>query len=575
MADQIQKCHFIKRILHLMRLLEEKHLELDEISNGNWPFGHLSPEEQQEIRAALEHISFMEEIPGGFFIYYADGDERLIYANQGVLRMFQCDTLKELRELTGNSFKGIVYSEDLDAVEDSIRKQITASQYELDYVEYRIRRKDGTLRWVEDYGHFIHGETTGEDIFYVFLGDPTEERSQQQVQQKRMLTEALEKADLAVKAKNAFLSQISHEMRTPLNAVFGFTTLAKSSLHDTAAAAEYLDQIEIASRQLLDMITQALDVSTLSNASISSQEEECDLQDMLQEIYDFLLPQAQEKAISFSLDCKEITHPVVYTNPKRLRQLILNLANNAVTYTDAGGNVEVVLAEDKALPDCHAVYRLEVRDTGIGIGEEFLDQVFDPFTREKTSTLSGVRGIGLGLTIAKSIVDQMAGTISVKTAVNEGSTFTVMLPFRVQPDASTDGRAAPSLRILLAEDNEINREIETELLGRMGFIVHPVADGKEAYDRIEKASAGDFDLMIIDLQMPVMDGWEVAAAIRKLPDPSLARIPIIALSANVRIQDRRRSLESGIDVHLPKPMDLTVLLETIEKITNTPVARPL
>ena len=525
----------------------------------------------QDILAAFGSIRFLDEIPGGFFIYYAGGDEQIIYANQGILRMFQCSTLKEFRELTGNSFKGLVYSEDLDAVEDSIRKQIAVNQHDPDYAEYRIRRKDGSIRWVQNHGHFVHRESAG-DVFYVFLGDPTDEKSQKQMRQKRILTEALDKADLAVKAKNDFLSHISHEMRTPLNAIFGFTTLAKTSLNDANMAAEYLDQVETASRQLLDMITQALDVSALSSAAGSAQEE-CDLRGMLQEVYDFLLPQAKEKSIAFSLDCKRITHRGIYTNPKRLKQLILNLSNNAITYTNPGGSVDIILTEEKTLPDHHSLYHFEVKDTGIGIGEEFLERVFDPFSREKSSTLSGIHGIGLGLTIAKNIAGMLGGTISVKTAVNKGSTFTVSLPFRVQPLPDVSGNKQPTgllpnLRILLAEDNDINREIETELLERMGFLVDPVADGREALDRVEQAFPGDYDLIIMDLQMPIMDGWQVSAVIRKLSDPVLARIPIIALSANVGIRDRRRSLESGINVHLSKPMDLNVLLETIETITG-------
>lgn len=573
MTDQSHKQHFIDRIMHLLCLLEEAHIEADQVIEADWLAGRWPAEDAKELQAALESLRFMDEIPGGFFIYYAGGDERIIYANQGMLRIFQCKTLREFRELTGNSFKGLVHPDDLDAVENSIRRQIAVNQYDLDYVEYRIRRKDGSIRWVEDYGHFVHRESIG-DIFYVFVGDPTDERSQEQMRQKRLLTEALEKADLAVRAKNAFLSQISHEMRTPLNAIFGFTTLAKTSLRNPNAAAEYLDQVEVASHQLLDMITQALDVSTLSTAAGAAQEE-CDLVDTVQEVYDFLLPQAREKSIVFSLDRSRVTHRVVYTEQPRLKQLILNLANNALTYTNAGGRVDIVLAEEKSLPDCHAVYQLEVRDTGIGIKEEFLGRVFDPFTRETTSTLSGIRGIGLGLTIVKSIVDLLEGTIDVKTAVGQGSTFTVTLPFRVQPLPDVSGRQIPvpqpSLRILLAEDNEINREIETELLERMGFIVVPVADGRQALDKVTHASPGDYDLLILDLQMPEMNGWQVSAAIRKLPDPTLAHIPIIALSANVGIRDRRQSLESGIDVHLAKPMDLNVLLETIEKITRKPI----
>ena len=567
MADQSYKHRFLERILHLLAKLEASGLEVSQVPEDSWPFLPLTPEEEPEFRAAWECLRFMDDIPGGFFLYHADGDEELIYANQGVLRMFRCDTLKQLRELTGNSFKGIVYADDLEAVEDSIRRQIAASQYDLDYVEYRIRCRDGSIRWVEDYGHFVRGGPAG-DIFYVFLGDPTDERSQQQMQQKRTLMDALEKADLAVKAKNTFLSQISHEMRTTLNAVFGFITLAKFNLTDTGAAKGYLEQAETASHQLLDMITQALDVSALDTAA-GSAEEECDLRDTLQEVYDFLLPQAQEKSIAFSLDCGGITHRGVYTVRKQLRQLVLNLANNAITYTKPGGRVDIVLTEEETLPDSISVFRLEVRDTGVGIREEFVEQAFEPFSRAATSTLSGVRGIGLGLTIAKSIVEILKGTISVSSAVNEGSTFTVTVPFRVQPlpDVS-GGRPSPSLRILLAEDNDINREIETELLQRMGFVVDPVADGNAALAKMQHASPCDYNLVVMDIQMPGMNGWEVASAIRKLPDPVVARIPIIALSANVRFTDRRRSLDSGIDVHLPKPMDPPVLLETIEKITK-------
>lgn len=236
----------------------------------------------------------------------------------------------------------------------------------------------------------------------------------------------------------------------------------------------------------------------------------------------------------------------------------------------------MVLTEEKPLSDSHIVYRLEVRDTGVGISDEFLEKVFEPFSREQVSTLSGIRGIGLGLTIAKSIVDMLNGSIQVKTSVGEGTTFIVLLPFRVQLAAGATVKKAPQprpkLRILLAEDNDINREIETELLERIGFVVDPAADGLAAWEKAQKASPGDYDLVILDLQMPLMDGWEVAAAIRGLPDPTMARIPIVALSANSQLDDQRRSLESGFDTHLPKPLDLNVLLETIGRLTKKPLS---
>ncbi len=569
MENQNGTLRFVERILHLSRMLEKKHLDIDQFFEGNLPSEQFSAEEKRELQIAMEFITFTDKIPGGFFIYYADESEQLIYANRWALRMFLCDTMREFRELTGNSFKGIVYPEDLEMVEESIRRQILLNQDNFDYVEYRIRRKDGSIHWVDDYGQLIHCGSAG-DVFYVFLGDPSDKRLElqmQQVQQMQALTDALEKADLAVKAKNAFLSQISHEMRTPLNAIFGFTTLAQLSLHEPDVISDYLNQIEAASHQLFNMITQALDISALSGA-VSSTENECDLCETLQDIYDFLRPQAQEKGLSFSLTFEKIIHPNVYTVPDRLRQMILNLVNNALTYTRPGGAVEITLIEERALPDNLSVYRLEVRDTGIGIEKSFLYRIFEPFSRENTSTFSGVQGFGLGLTIVKSIVDLLGGSISVKSAVNEGSTFTVTLPFQILPDMAAQETAVPPLHILLVEDNELNREIETELLERQGFIVDAVEEGRVAFDKIQSASPDDYALILMDLQMPGMNGWEVASAIRRLPDPALAHIPIIALSANIQFEDRRRSLESGIDVHLPKPMDFSLLLETIKKITK-------
>lgn len=262
-------------------------------------------------------------------------------------------------------------------------------------------------------------------------------------------------------------------------------------------------------------------------------------------------------------------HSGIYGDEEKLRQLATCLTNNAVTYTKPGGRVQVKLMERELLPGQYAVYQLEVADTGIGISQEFLSRIFEPFSRERNTTHSGVHGIGLGMSIAKSIVDKMGGTIDVRSEVGEGSVFTATLDFRIQPDhthsAAEGGDAARRpRRILLVEDNEINREIETELLENMGFIIDSAEDGKVALEKVEQAAPGDYDLIIMDLQMPVMDGWQSSAAIRRLPDPALARIPIIALSANSMDNDRRKSRESGIDVHLAKPLNLPELLDAIE-----------
>lgn len=526
---------------------------------------------------ASAFVEFMNEMPGGFLIYRAGGEEQILYANRALLRIFQCADMDEFRAHTNNSFRGLVHPDDLDEVEESIREQISASQYDLDYVEYRIRRRDGAIRWIEDYGHFVRSKAVG-DIFYVFLGDATEKRARSLKEkatlvseQQGLLADALAKANLAITSKNTFLSNMSHDMRTPLHAIFGFTSLARLNVNDPKEAAHYLDRVENASRQLLEMIDKVLEVSSLPD-SANARETECDLRDTLKDVYDFLRPQAQEKDIAFTLDTSGLRNAAVYADQDKLHQFVLYLANNAVTYTDPGGHVSITIDEVRSLPRNYAVYRIIVADNGIGISPEFVEKIYEPFSREKNTTLSGVHGIGLGLTIAKNIVDMMGGTLDVRSELGVGSIFTATITLRLQIQYDSirkaPAAAGTAQRILLAEDNDINREIEMELLQRMGFVIDPVENGQEALEKITYAVPGYYDLILMDLQMPVMDGWTAAKAIRALPNPVLAGIPIVALSANMLESDQQRSKESGINAHLLKPMDLALLLQTIEDLTG-------
>ena len=538
--------------------------------------GGLSPEQELSGEAA-SFIRFMEDLPGGFLIRRADPDGKLLYANGVLLRMFGCSSMDELMAYTGGSFRGLIHPDDLAEVEKSIQAQVFASQYRLYDAEYRVRRRDGTVRWVEAHGHFVHSGAAG-DVFYVFLGDATDkwERSLKEKadlvsRQEELLAEALAKANVAISSKNAFLSNMSHDMHTPLHAILGFTSLARLNLDNREETLDCLDRVETAGRQLLEMIDKVLEASSLSDAA-GAEQVECDLRDALQKVYEFLQPQAQEKNIAFTLSGDRLRHRMVFADQEKLHQLLLYLANNAVTYTDPGGHVSITAEEVQELPHDYAVYRFIVADDGIGISPEFVEKIFEPFSREKNSTLSGVHGIGLGLTIAKDIVEMMGGILDVSSEVGKGSTFTVSLTLRVQTKpVGTDGTPASDSgiqRLLLAEDNDINREIEEELLTHMGFAVDSVENGKEALEKVTYAPPGYYNLVIMDLQMPVMDGWEAAMAIRALPDPARAGIPIVALSANVTDTDRQRSRDSGINAHLIKPLDLALLLETIEALTD-------
>ena len=729
--------HLMGHIVELLDALQANHMEIGQAGAAE-ALGALLAEPL--MLAAWENLRFMEEMPGGVLIYYADGGEELVYANRAVLRIFQCDTMADLRAMTGNTFRSLVYAEDVERVEKSIQEQVAGSRYDQDYVEYRVRRRDGELRWIEDYGHFVRGYP-GRDIFYVFLNDATDkwnqrlmerallisekqEREQQlrslteaydrersqinqeylrrlevieglsanyetilygeldfdrvrpyrlssrtrglfqeeelrslrgfvqeyvaswvypedresvaaalkpeairrrmaesncfylnfraledgeleylqmlvvdvdperrgirvvmasrrmdeevhrELEQKRMLAEALEKVNQAMAAKDTFLSNMSHDMRTPMNAIFGFAALARKNLQDPETARSYIDRMESSARQLMGMIERVLEISAAVSGDSHTQEEACDLCEIVREVYDFMAPQAEEKRIDFTLDCSGVHHSGIYGDQEKLGQLVMYLTNNAVTYTGPGGRVRVRLTEEELMAGQYAAYSLEVSDTGIGISQEFLTRIFDPFTRERNTTQSGVHGIGLGMSIAKNIVDKMGGTIDVHSEEGKGSVFTAVLSFRIQPEASREdtGRKTPAARqrkILLVEDNEINQEIATELLQEKGFAIDTAEDGSIAVEKLRAARPGDYDVVLMDIQMPVMNGWEAARAIRQLPDPAVAKIPIIALSANVFESDLRRSAESGMNAHLAKPMDAAEVCKVIEGLLQS------
>ena len=523
--------------------------------------------DSQNIRTVYEVIKFMDEMPGGFLIYRANEAEDIVYANKALLRIFQCSTLKEFREMTGNSFRGLVYLEDLDEIEESIKEQIAASQYDLDYVEYRIVRRDGEIRWIEDYGHFIRSETVG-DIFYVFLGDATEKRSRQ----LQILERALNNANLAIQAKNKFLSNMSHDIRTPLNAITGFTSLAKNHIDNRDEVQRYLDKIGEASGQLLDLVDKVLEISWTETKDVHVEEAECNLCEILQSVERALSPRFSGKKITFETDLTGVKHLDVYSDRDKLRQIVQYLAGNAVEYTGKGGRVRVAVVEGEQLANDYAVYRLVVSDNGIGISKEFQEHVFEPFERENNTTFSGIYGTGLGLAITRNIVKIMGGTIEVDSAIGKGSTFTVTIRLRIQETQLVSAVSPEDVavclnsgKILLVEDNEINVEIETEILEKAGFCIEIAENGSIAVEKVKKSEPGDYALVLMDIQMPVMDGREAAEAIRGLGNPELAHIPIIALSADAFENDRRLSLESGMDEHLTKPMDIDEVVGAMAK----------
>jgi len=668
-----------------------------------------------------------EGMPGGFFIYHAGGNEELIFINSAVLRIFGCKTEEEFVELTGFTFKGMVYSEDLEEVESSIVQQIENSIYDLDYVEYRIVQKDGSVRWIEDYGHFMHTEIYG-DIFYVFIEDATDrlkkrmmeleeindelrntyaresqykkailydadiflevnltkneflsasmqmldgqvqdlfgytgmpafvkyseyveflkdkiepsERDEfsyffdcdrlircyaegeleqthdswiidslgrrrlchfifllgkneytddvitlsitkdvtEQIERQNLLKSALQQAQNANIARNSFLFNMSHDIRTPLNAIIGYTDLAKNHKSEPDKIEYYMDKIRMSSEQLLAIVNASLEITRMESGKAKLIESVCLLGELLSEVEKRVRPQAELKSIEFVTDQSEIRHFAVIADYMRIQEILSQLLDNAVKYTNPGGRITLSVIETDMKLKNYSKYQFIVEDNGRGISEDFKKELFDPFMRENNTTKSGVLGAGLGLAVAKNLVDMMEGSIEVESEVGCGSRFTVSLLLKISEEHTADGPSTPvhilnaddlkGKRILLAEDNEINCEIAQELLEGHGYIVETAKDGSVALEKIKNSEPGYYSLILMDIQMPVMDGYAATEAIRKLENRELAQIPIIALSANAFIEDYKKSFECGMNGHFPKPINMDGLQEMIRNVLS-------
>lgn len=687
----------------------------------------------RESLTARQIKRFTDEMPGGFFIY-RDDNSQILYANRALFQIFGCETEEEFRALTGGTFQGMVHPEEVEDVEASIREQIAQNSFDLDYVEYRIIRKDGSLCWVEDFGHFIRTETMG-GVFYVFLADVTEryrrrvaeraaileekrqkerelqeqadqtldfleqmndelvrrlelieglsadyetvfhadlaadviqpyrvsgregfqfgrdlqvrpftgfaecyaarwvhpedrERFRREVspayiqealkrqksyhinyrvlhqgepeyvqafivnvspdegatqimfacrtvdeevrrerERSAILEEALAQAKLAGEVRNTFLSNISHDMRTPMNAIVGFTALAKRHLTDPRQLEKDLKRIEDSSAQLLSLMNNVLELSWLESGRIHIEETACSLPELAREVWEEVLPQAKQRGVELSLGALETEHPRVWCDRQKLRQSLERLALGAVRRTSCGGRVELSLRERSATR-AYGAYHFTAECSSVAL--PLSDQIFSAFSRQEITAAADAEGADLGLPIAKHVMELMGGTMEAKNLPGGGGRLTASLNLRLQEEAEGCGAAPPAgeRRVLVVEDNELNREIVSELLEDAGFLVESAGNGAEAVEKVKSSCPGYYALVLMDLRMPVMDGHSAARAIRALEDPGLANVPIVALSANTFDEDRKQSAESGMNAHLAKPLDIDRLLEVIAGITG-------
>ncbi len=388
-------------------------------------------------------------------------------------------------------------------------------------------------------------------------------------------------AEESSRAKSLFLSSMSHDIRTPMNAIMGFTSLAMKNAEDPKRTRDYLAKILSSGDHLLALINDVLEMSRIESGKIHLEESPCSLLKILDELYCIIHGQAESQQLELSMDASGITDPFVYCDRLRLNQVFLNLLGNAVKFTPPGGRIFVQIEQAAHTADGYGTYTIRVRDTGIGMSPEFARKVFTPFERERTSTVSGIQGTGLGMSITKNIIDLMGGTIQVVTAPGEGTEFIIHLRLRLQEEQTeSDPQAAPwetaepdedlpdftGRHILLVEDNDLNREIAQEILSEAGFQVDEAENGSIALEKLHAAAPGYYDLILMDIQMPVMDGHEAARTIRALKDPALAATPIIAMTANAFEEDRQAALKAGMDHHLPKPLDVEQLFCLLSEI---------
>ncbi len=807
-------------------------------------------------------LSIIEEIgghmPGGFFIYQAKEPENLIYANKPVFDIFGCADLEEFRALTGFTFRGMVYPDDYDSISASILQQIDSSEDHLDYAEYRITRKDGSIRWVDDYGHYCETKTYG-GIYVVFISDITEKRERREedkavrdavistltnsyntvwlindvvtescslyhtdmdavhaeairnalsharytdtkteyvatmvaeedqarmqeeiglpyilkqfetrdrfsvnfiralengsrhyridfgkvlmpggrfgvmmgfkdvdeaVRHGRAMKQALEDArkaeeeyrQAAVKhitygkvaqalagdyfsiyivdpdtdefveysatkdfdelgvekagedffnvsrrnmdrlifsgdkerffgtfykekvmsilerdgsftmkyrlmfgdtpiwvsmkatlledqdgrhliigtnnidaqmkreleyqqhvteartsARNDFLANMSHDIRTPMNAIVGYTNIAKSNMNDPETVTNALEKIGSSSHYLLSLINDILDISKIESGKMQVNLGPCDLGAIFRRIEDITALQARNKSLIITYQHESVRHCMVNADELRIEQVLVNIVSNAIKYTPAGKTVDLIAEEEHAEGNRYR-YRFIVRDTGIGISEDYLPHIFESFTREEKTTVNHIQGTGLGLAITAKVVELMGGTISVRSKVGEGSEFKVELELEAldgeheDQEAENDTFDLSGCRVLLVEDNEINAEIASMILSQYGMEVDRASNGQLGVEQVQKHAPGYYDAVLMDIQMPVMNGYEAAKAIRALDGAYYRTLPIVAMSANAYDEDVQNCLAAGMNAHLAKPFQPEALARLLHRV---------
>ena len=496
----------------------------------------------------------LDELPCGVFAYTVK-EHRIVHLNKRALKIFHIDDLEDVQSKMRSIFKKFEYPDTttndrliaLRTNDGSVDFEVIINPKESYEVHALAKSK-------------VFKNPNGERIIITIFLD---------ISNMVMLKKALEQAKEGSAAKSAFLFNMSHDLRTPLNAIIGFSELMKSHWNDPEVSRDYLEKIDESSQYLLSLINNILEMSKIESGKEELKEKPWDIYTSCDNLLQFFEPDIRQKnqTLNYAVNIK---HNMILTDSLKIREIYVNLMSNAIKYTDAGGTISFSLEEierEEGLSD----YKAIVQDTGIGISKDYLPHIFENFTRQKTSSESGVIGTGLGMPIVKKLVDLMHGTISVESEEGKGTTVVVNLPHRyiiekeevdVVDDKEID---LTGKHILLVEDNDLNAEIAQTLLEDKGLKVMRAKDGLEAVMMVKENAMDCFDCILMDIQMPRMNGFEACKVIRSLPN-NRSQIPIIALTANAFEEDRKDCLDAGMSEHVAKPIEIQSLLQTIESV---------
>lgn len=528
---------------------------IDDILAREWEYQKELDQAYQMVRKQLDIIT--EAIPGGIKISNDDETYSFRYVSRQYAKMLGY-TVEELMEASGGSIVGIAHPDDLEkGIAEALKQYEKGDHYE---ITYRMRCKDGTYKYIEDHGHKVRKEDGTIEHWNLIL-------DKNELIEKTIELESEKKVSLA---KTAFLTRMSHDIRTPLNGIIGLLDIGDKHKNDHELIDKNRKKARIAADHLLSLINDILELNKLGNEDVILNEEVVDVKKAIHEVKTITEMKAAENGITVSMQAINITHPYVIGSPLHIQQIVINIVTNAIKYNKTGGKVNCSIEEIQGNEE-KADYRIIVEDTGIGMHPDFLKNIFQPFTQESHDARSIYQGTGLGMSIVKNLVDRMGGTIKIQSKVGVGTKVEFFLSFKIaeiKPDEekkieTAQNRDFTGIHVLLVEDNELNREIAKFILEDEHMIVTEAENGQEAVEIFSSSAQNTFDLILMDVMMPVLDGISATKTIRNLNRIDAAKIPIFAMTANAFIEDREKTKAAGMNEHISKPLDVKVLIDKI------------